>query len=1305
MAIGMQKLAAGSGYAYLTQQVAALDATDLGPRNLADYYTAEGESPGVWCGDGLEGVGLQPGDPVTEEQMKLLFGAGLHPVTGERLGQRYAIYRNEPTGFETELTRLVKAWADDHDGPVTAEVRDRLRTALAREWFSREFGRPVSGPRELHGFIAKATSHPRTSVAGFDLTFTPAKSVSALWAVADPRLAAAIRAAHDAAVAEALRSAQRHAVFTRQGHDGIRHVEVRGLIAAVFVHRDSRAGDPNLHTHVAIANKVQTLTGEWLALDATVLYRAKVSISEAYSTHLQARLTDLGLLFVATGRDGKRPVYEVAGVDPRLITRWSTRRQQITARTADLVAQFQQDHERPPTPVEKLALAQQATLDTRQAKHQPRSEAEQRATWRGQAERVLGPGELGRMLSRVVSQPRPARVLVDEKVVIGIAERVIAIVESERSSWTEFHIRSEALRQVRAAGVSLELSDVVADQAVAHALSPNWSMPITTRRVIPVEPPALRRRDGQSVYATPAATQYTSQRILSAERRLIDAASRGGGRTVDGNSVTFALLQSLANHEPLNPGQQLLVQEMATSGRQLQLAIAPAGTGKTTAMRALTTAWTSSGGNVLGLAPSAAAAEGLRSHLHDGTNRVVADNLAKLVWAIGHQEPLVDVVGRGTLVIIDEAGMADTLTLDHVVTWCVDRGAVVRLIGDDQQLGAIGAGGVLRDIAAVHGALHLDTVMRFADPAEAAATLALRAGDAGALGFYLDHDRIHPVDPDTATRSLLAAWQADRAVGLDALMLAPTRAQVAELNHAARAARLNGATPARETVLADGNPASQGDVVITRRNNRALTTSATAWVRNGDRWTITHLHLDGSLDVTNLKSHTQITLPADYVAASVELGYATTIHAAQGVTADTCHGLLSGTESRQLAYTMLSRGRVANHAWIQVSDIDHHTAPAAQPLLQPFTATQLLETVIARDDAPVSVTTLRQQADDPIRLLGPAVACYLDAITFAADHTVTHTTHRRIDQLGHALHITDEAAWPTLRSHLIQIAANGHDPTSALGAALGYPGSLATARDRAAVLDHRLNLTRDTSPTPGPLPWLPGIPSHLATHPEWGPYLHTRHTLTKELAAETRDAVTDQTPGWARDLPTLDPALVDDIRVWRAAHTIPDTDLRPTGPIQWAATERMAQHELDHRLGFAETGIRDWMPRIVQAAPTVAGDPRLPILAAGLDRLDRAGHDAAHILQLAARIAPLPDDHPADALGYRVTKLVSRYHLAPIWETYTFTDQPPARDPSHPGTEKPYSVPPRRVRRTSGPELNDPTPRHTPPGRSRGISR
>jgi ATP-dependent exoDNAse (exonuclease V) alpha subunit len=93
--------------------------------------------------------------------------------------------------------------------------------------------------------------------------------------------------------------------------------------------------------------------------------------------------------------------------------------------------------------------------------------------------------------------------------------------------------------------------------------------------------------------------------------------------------------------------------------------------------------------------------------------------------------------------IIDEAGMADILSLDTAIQYAVDRGASVRLIGDDQQLAAIGAGGILRDIKHTHGALQLTELHRFTDPAEAAASLALRDGDPRALAFYLDHRRIH----------------------------------------------------------------------------------------------------------------------------------------------------------------------------------------------------------------------------------------------------------------------------------------------------------------------------------------------------------------------------------------------------------------------------------------------------------------------------------------------------------------------------------------------------------------------------------
>jgi ATP-dependent exoDNAse (exonuclease V) alpha subunit len=191
------------------------------------------------------------------------------------------------------------------------------------------------------------------------------------------------------------------------------------------------------------------------------------------------------------------------------------------------------------------------------------------------------------------------------------------------------------------------------------------------------------------------------------------------------------------------------------------------------------------------------------------------------------------------LLIIDEAGMADTLALDTAVQFALDRGASVRLIGDDQQLAAIGAGGVLRDITHTHGALRLSELHRFTDPAEAAASLALRDDDPRGLNFYLDHGRIHVGDVATTTEDAFNAWVSDRAAGLDTIMIAPTRDLVAELNRRARAHRLNGAPASSEVSLADGNQASIGDVIITRRNDRRLRLAATDWVKNGDRWTIT----------------------------------------------------------------------------------------------------------------------------------------------------------------------------------------------------------------------------------------------------------------------------------------------------------------------------------------------------------------------------------------------------------------------------------------------------------------------------------
>jgi transposase-like protein len=430
------------------------------------------------------------------------------------------------------------------------------------------------------------------------------------------------------------------------------------------------------------------------------------------------------------------------------------------------------------------------------------------------------------------------------------------------------------------------------------------------------EPDALRRVDGSSVYTIAGADLYTSRRILDAEQRLVATAGRRDGPVVDESAVDLALLQLAANITVLDPGQAWLVRQMCTSGARLQLAIAPAGAGKTTAMRALTLAWTQDGGQVLGLTPSAAAAA-----VFGEQTGIRADTLAKLTWSLRHGD-LPDwaaAVGPSTLVIIDEAGMADTLSLDTAVQFAIGRGASVRLIGDDQQLAAIGAGGVLRDIKHTHGALHLTELHRFTNPVEAAASLALREGKPAALNFYLDHGRVHVGDIATTTQDAFTAWVSDRAVGLDAIMVAPTRELVAALDRRAREHRLDHCVATAEVPLNDRNWASVGDVIITRSNDRRLRLGANDWVKNGDRWTITHVTKHGDLTVRHMRSQLTVRLPRDYVRASTGLGYAATIHAAQGVTADTMHGLLTGQESRQQLYTMLTRGRHGNHLYLQVN--------------------------------------------------------------------------------------------------------------------------------------------------------------------------------------------------------------------------------------------------------------------------------------------------------------------------------------------------------------------------------------------------
>ncbi len=1229
----LHKLSAGSGYEYLTRQVAAGDDTEMGRRGLEDYYAAKGELPGRWVGSGLVGIdGLQSGDRVTSEQMRNLFGAGRHPVTGVALGAAYRVYGSDGVdGFNAEVARRLKARADGSTEPAKrlAEAA-AARSEVAREYFIREQGREPRDARELASAVARYSRPQQTAVAGYDLTFSPVKSVSTLWAIAPPEIGKAIAGAHDAAVQDALAFLQRHVLFTREGKNGARQVETKGLIAAAFTHRDSRDGDPDLHTHVAVANKVQTDEGKWLSIYGRVLHQHVVAASETYNTALEAHLgASLGMRFVERpgGTGDKRPVREIEGVDLRLCELWSRRRGDITARQEELSREFQEAHGRPPTPVEQIALAQQANLETRAAKHEPRSLAAQRDTWWAEAVGVLGLQGIQQVVTAVLRPAGGQAQEVTEEWVHEVAQRVIAEVEARRATWQVWHLQAEAQRQVR--GLDLEPSQV-ADVVgrVVDAATVTRSVNLTPNLDPILEPGALRRSDGTSVYRHTGSDHYTSLRVLEAEQRITSAAGRAGGAALAPEDAQLAVLEASLHWMSLNRGQADLVLALASSGRRVQLALAPAGSGKTTAIRVLADAWRGHVGPVIGLAPSAAAATVLAE-----AAGVPSETLAKLVHDLDHgrRSSLTEAIGPDTLVVVDEAGMADTLTLDRVITHTVGQGASIRLIGDDQQLAAVGAGGVLRDIATAHGAVRLSEVVRFSDPAEAEATLALRAGDASALGFYLDRDRVHVGDLSINVDAVFDAWSRDHESGRDCLMLAPTRELVASLNNRARAARLGGGAPGREVLLADGAHACAGDIVITRRNERRLGVGRTDWVKNGDRWAVTAV--DGpTLSVRHLSSGLRATLPAGYVAKHVELGYAATVHAAQGLTADTVHGLITGQESRQLLYTMLTRGRHENHVYVvSASSADGHQLPLTETT-SPATATELLQSVLARDGAAVSATTERARAADPAALLHEATARYEDGLLAGAEILLGPSWGNDLESAAEALvpGLTHAPAWPSLRAHLTITQADGRDALEALTVTTDYRG-LGDAHDPATVLLSRL----DRRPAGGPLPWLPAIPERLVADPAWAGYLTARAERVRALAAQVRQRATPEQP-WAAPLAHhITPELLADLSVWRAARGVDPSDLRPVGsPDAGGVAGRYARGLRCRVTSQLPDAIRHWESLIVEHVGH--RDWFTTQMAERLDRLHRAGVDVPDRLEQAAAQGPLPDDEATSSLWFRV---------------------------------------------------------------------
>ena len=243
--------------------------------------------------------------------------------------------------------------------------------------------------------------------------------------------------------------------------------------------------------------------------------------------------------------------------------------------------------------------------------------------------------------------------------------------------------------------------------------------------------------------------------------------------------------------------------------------------------------------------------------------------------------------------------------------------------------------------------------------------------------------------------------------------------------------------------------------------------------------------------------------------------------------------------------------------------------------------------------------------------------------------------------------LADEPAWPALRAHLMLLGASGADPVAELREAASER-ELDTAGDRAAVLDWRLDASGMRNTAAGPLPWMPAVPTTLAEHPEWGSYLSQRADLVAELAGQVHQDATTSTqagrlPGWAENGLRPDANTIGDVAVWRAAMGVEATDRRPTGAPRLQKAPARWQRRLNRRLAGDHTpALKEWRHLLLDVAPQVRTDEFTPLLAERLAAMSRAGLAAHQLLRGAAAVGPLPDEHAAAALWWRMAR-----HLTP----------------------------------------------------------
>jgi conjugative relaxase-like TrwC/TraI family protein len=684
-------------------------------------------------------------------------------------------------------------------------------------------------------------------VAGFDLTFSAPKSVSLLYGLSDKGTAGTVRAVHADAIAQALRYLERHALHVRRDHGGLRHLSAQDLVAAAFVHRTSRAGDPQLHTHVLVANATLGDDGVWSAPDARLLYVHARTAGALYQSALRAGLGQaLGVGFGPVTRG----LAELKGVSRSVLRAFSTRRREI-----EEVMGESGDHSR--------RAAENAVLATRAPKALDAA--------------LSGVGLRQRWLERAVGLGLD--VTGDRRGPLGPSLGTESWIPAPGAEIERLMERLAGPNGVTAAASTFERRDVV------RSLAEDIGGGAELERVETLAERFLRRSDviELGTIGRGGERRQTTTELLALERALLESAERLSSAH-RGVTDSEALAIALGRFPLLGADQIAMVRRLTTSGAGVDVVVGKAGAGKTLALAAARVAWETAGSRVQGAALSARAARGLC----DGAG-IDSDTLARLIARLGDGSMR---LGRGDVVVIDEAGMVGTRHLARLLVATEAAGAKLVLVGDPAQLPEIEAGGTLAALVKRLGASELTENRRQVDSWERFALDALRHGRAEvALATYEHAGRVHLAPNFSEARAeLTRRWAESRGTGHHPLMLAVERGEVAALNEAARALLRDAGSLGEDVLEVDGRGIALGEEVVCLRNDRRID------VLNGTTGTVVRC-VGARLAISTTDG--ERVLPKPYLEAGhLGYGYALTVYKAQGLTVERAFVLATPTLTR-----------------------------------------------------------------------------------------------------------------------------------------------------------------------------------------------------------------------------------------------------------------------------------------------------------------------------------------------------------------------------------------------------------------------